>query len=163
SGVAPALPVLFMLAVIYSGIWVYLRMLVDWTPRYIGMKSLCLDGILPSDFSSKFAAIDKNLVGSFESNYWLGLFLAVFIAGFLALRPWVILDMIEVIETRILAWITFGACLFILTINFFRFVTVWKRFKAVLVQLERLPIRTAFSRLPHTTSMPILAWSSSES
>src|SRR5262249_52571470 len=63
SGVAPALPVLFMLAVIYSGIWVYLRMLVDWTPRYIGMKSLCLDGILPSDFSSKFAAIDKNLVG----------------------------------------------------------------------------------------------------
>jgi len=88
-------------------------------------------------------------------------FLLTLIACILTLRPWVTLDMIEPIKVE-----RFVLCFFILTLltmwlNWFRFINIWCHLRTILDYLENLPIRTAFKRLPHEKSLPILQGSSS--
>ena len=51
SGVAPVVPVVFLLGIAYVGIWVYLRRLALWEYGTVDMPELTLDDTFPCEFT----------------------------------------------------------------------------------------------------------------
>ena len=162
SGVAPTLPLASVLMVLYFGIWAYLRRLSYWKHRYAEMFSLTLDPIIRQDLNADVSAIDACLLGPLENRKWMLGFLAVFGLSLLAFRPWLTLDMIEPSRVWDFALFFFGLALLTLWLSWFRFINIWVHLRNILEQLENLPLRTAFQRLPREKSLPLLHWSSSQ-
>jgi hypothetical protein len=163
SGVAPTLPLATLLLVLYFGIWAYLRRLSYWRHRYVGMFELKLDPAISQDFKNDFRAIDACLLGPLENKAWMSAFLLVFVVSLLSFRPLSTLDMIEPSSVSKFALFFFAFALLSLWLNWFRFVNIWVRLRSILDQLESLPIRAAFERLPRARTLPILEWSSPQS
>jgi hypothetical protein len=162
SGVAPTLPLASLLLVLYFGIWAYMRRLSYWQHRYVDMFDLDLDPVIEQDFEPDFRAIDACLLGPLENRNWMIAFGVVFVVSTVALRPLSTLDMIEPSGVAWFALFFFVLALMSLWVNWFRFLNIWVRLRSILDQLENLPIRTAFERLPRATALPILQWSSSK-
>jgi hypothetical protein len=162
SGVAPCLPIVLLLVVVYLGTWAYLRRLTYWGYRRPPLPTLALDSIFPSDFTETVLMIDKCVLGFLESRAWRVGFVLVFLGGLLAFRPWAIMDMTEVVSVRGTVLVLFVLAFFALGLNWFRFVNIWFRLRSVLEDLERLPIRHAFERMPAEKSMPIWRWGISD-
>jgi hypothetical protein len=165
GGVAPCLPIVLMLAVAYLGCWAYLRRLTYWDYRKPMLPALALDDVLPSDFNSKggkMRGIDRCLLELLENRGWAIVLFLTFIFGFVAARPRTTLDMIELWPVRTIAWIAFALALFVLQLNWFRFLNIWSLLRSILGDLERLPIQAAFQRMPSEKSMPIWRWGVSD-
>ena len=164
SGVAPALPLAFLILVFYLGIWAFLRRLAYWRYRYAAFRSLPLDDFVNCDFTPSTQAIDRCMQGRFKSSSWTFAFWAAFISCVVMYRPWLFpMDMLEPRGVRLL--ITAFVCLVLLALwlNWFRFLSVWLSLQEVLNRLESLPIKSGFNRLPHENSLPIWQWRSSDS
>ena len=162
SGVAPTLPLVSVLMVVYFGVWAYLRRLSYWEHRYVEMCNLKLDQVVRRDLSVNVRAIDRCLLGPLENGKWVTGFWLTMGACILAFRPWVTLDMIEPSKVWVFVLFFFGLALLTLWLNWFRFINIWVHLRTILEHLENLPIRAAFERLPRAKSMPILQWSSSQ-
>jgi len=162
SGVAPGLPIVLLLVIVYLGAWVYLRRLTYWGYRRPPLPNVALDGLYPSEFTKFGRLIDKCILGFLESPGWSLGFLVVFLVGLAGLRPWTTMDMAEVPFVRGTLVALFVLALFVLELNWFRFVNIWFRLRNLLEGLERLPIRHAFERMPAEKSMPIWGWGISD-
>lgn len=162
SGVAPVLPLVSMLMVLYFGVWAYLRRLSYWDKRYVEMCNFKLDPVNRQDFAPDVRAIDTCLLGPLENRKWLLGFGLTFLGSILALRPWITLDMIELRGVRWFALFVFGLALLTLWLNWFRFINIWVHLRNILENLEKLPLRAAFQRLPREKSLPILQGSSAQ-
>jgi hypothetical protein len=53
----------------------------------------------------------------------------------------------------------FSFAFFIISVNWIRFIAIWRQVRAILRGLEQLPLRLAFNRLPRESSLPIWRWS----
>src|SRR5712691_10048129 len=95
SGVAPCLPIVSVLMVMYFGVWAYLRRLSYWEHRYVSMCDLKLDETIRQDLRGDVRAIDACLLGPLENKKWMAGFGVTLVASILAFRPWITLDMIE--------------------------------------------------------------------
>jgi hypothetical protein len=162
SGVAPVLPLVSMLMIFYFGIWAYLRRLSYWDGRYTEMCNLKLDPVNRQDFAPDVTAIDTCLLGPLENRKWLLGFGLTFLVSILALRPWITLDMIELLGVQWFALSVFGFALLTLWLNWFRFINIWVHLRNILENLEKLPLRAAFERLPREKPLPILQGSSAQ-
>ena len=162
SGVAPFVPIVFLLLVVYLGTWVYLRRLTYWGFRRPQMPSLPLDDVFPSNFSGKIEGIDRCILGFLENSGWVLAMVSFSLIGILAFRPWANMDIIEAPLVRLTAQILFGLAFFILSLNGFRFLNIWSLLRSILQGLGRLPIRHAFERMPMEKSMPIWGWGISD-
>lgn len=166
GGVAPCFPIALMLLIAYFGCWAYLRRLTYWDYRKPKLPAVALDDVLPSDFNSeggKMQGIDRCLLGLLENPGWSLILGLTFVLGILAFRPWTTLDMVE---PRPIWWITFilfMLALFVLELNWFRFLNIWSLLRDILEDLERLPIHAGFQRMPTEKSMPILRGGVSDS
>jgi hypothetical protein len=156
SGVAPVLPLVSMLMIFYFGIWAYLRRLSYWDKRYAEMCNLKLDPVNRQDFAADVTAIDTCLLGPLSNRKWLLGFGLTLLASILALRPSNTLEMIERRGVQWLVLFVFGLALLTLWLNWFRFINIWVHLRNVLENLEKLPLRAAFQRLPRERSLPIL-------
>lgn len=110
-----------------------------------------------SEESSDFRAIDACLLGPLENRNWMIAFGVVFVISIVAFRPFSTLDMIEPSRVAWFALFFFVLALMSLWVNWFRFMNIWVRLRSILDQLENLPIRTAFERLPRATAMEFIA------
>jgi hypothetical protein len=162
SGVAPCLPMVLLLLTAYLGAWVYLRRLTYWDYRRPELPTLALDSVYPSDFTKTGRLIDKSILGFLESPRWGIAFCLVFLAGLFAFRPWATMDVTEVVSVRGTLVALFVLAFFVMGLNWFRFVNIWFRLRIILEDLERLPIRHAFERMPAEKSMPIWGWGISD-
>jgi hypothetical protein len=162
SGVAPGVPIVLLLVIAYLGAWVYLRRLTYWGYRRPPLPNVALDGLYLSEFTKIGRLIDKCILGFLESPGWSFGFLVVFLAGLAAFRPWTTMEIAEVPFVRGTLVALFVLALFVLELNWFRFVNIWFRLRNLLEGLERLPIRHAFERMPAEKSMPIWGWGISD-
>jgi hypothetical protein len=162
SGVAPCLPMVLLMLTVYLGAWVYLRRLTYWDYRRPELPTLALDSVYPSDFTKTGRLIDKSILGFLESPSWGIAFCLVFLAGLFAFRPWTTMDLTEVVSVRGTLVALFVLAFFVMGLNWFRFVNIWFRLRNILEDLERLPIRHAFERMPAEKSMPIWGWGISD-
>jgi hypothetical protein len=162
SGMAPFVPVVFLLVIAYLGSWGYLRRLTYWGYRRPQMPTLPLDDVFPCDFTKNISAIDKCVLVFLENRGWALALVAFSLVGILGFRPWANMDMIEAGPVRRTAQILFGLAFFALSLNWFRFLNIWSRLRHMLEGLERLPIRHAFERMPAEKSMPIWRWGISD-
>jgi hypothetical protein len=126
------------------------------------MFDLKLDQVIDQDLNPDVSAIDTCLLGPLENRTWMIVFWTVLGFSVVAFRPWITLDMIEPSGVRRFALFFFVLALLTLWLNWFRFINIWAHLRNILEQLENLPIRTAFQRLPKEKSLPILHWSSSQ-
>jgi len=163
SGVAPVLPIAFMLMTMYLGTWAYLRRLTYWDYRRPCLPNEPLDSVLPSDFTPEIEGIDRCLLGTLENTGWTTSWLFIFILGFLAFRPWFTLDMIEPGAVHWIAFVLFGLSFLVVTLNWLRFINIWSRLRDLLEGLERLPIQAAFESMPRERDLPIWRWGVSDS
>lgn len=161
SGVAPVVPLEIFLAIIYGGVWVYLRRLSNWEYGNVEMPNLVLDDAFPCEFAEHVKTIKRYMLGT-PGRRWLGVFSAVFFGTLLAFRPWATMDMVEKrsVQWFVIGCFTFG--FFMLWVNWFRFVAIWRCLRKILRNLERVPLRWAFTRLPRESSLPIWRWSISD-
>jgi hypothetical protein len=165
GGVAPCLPIALMLFVVYLGCWAYLRRLTYWDYRKPKLPAVALDDVLPSDFNSeggKMRGIDKCILELLQNRSWAGVFGLTLFLSFVAFRPWITLDMVEPWPIRAIAWFVFGLALFVIELNWFRFINIWSLLRDILEDLGRLPIHASFQRMPPEKSMPILRWGVSD-
>jgi hypothetical protein len=162
SGVAPNMPIVSLLMVVYFGVWAFLRRLSYWDLRYVGMCNLKLDETVSQDLGGDVKAIDTCLLGPLENRKWMVGFGLIVAASILALRPWNTLDMIEPSGVRLFVLFFLFLALLTLWLNCLRFINIWVHLRNILEHLENLPIRVAFGRLPLEKSLPILHWSSSQ-
>ena len=162
SGVAPVLPLVAMLTVLYFGVWAYLRRLSYWDGCYAEMCNLKLDAVNRQDFAPDVTAIDTCMLGPLEDRKWLLGFGLTFLISILALRPWITLDMIEVRGVQWFVLFVFSLALLTLWLNWFRFLNIWVHLRNILENLEKLPLRAAFQRLPREKPLPILQGSSAQ-
>ena len=165
GGVAPCLPITLMLLIVYLGCWAYLRRLTYWDYRKPKLPALALDDILPSDFNSKggkMKGIDRCLLESLENHGWVFILILTCSLGFVAFRPWITLDMIELFPIPAIVLGVFVLAFLVLQLNWFRFVNIWSLLRDILEDLERLPIQAAFQRMPVEKSMPIWRWGVSD-
>ncbi len=157
SGVAPALPILLLLAITYLGIWVYLRRVTFH--EYGRVPLLPIEDSTGSvhEFQSKVKKIDL-WMRRLPDGIWLAMFLSVLGGALLAFRPWDTMDSFE--NAGVIGVIIFSTVLAfgLLLINSFRFIGIWRELKIILRRLESLPLRAAFSRLPKQSSSPIWGW-----
>jgi hypothetical protein len=163
SGVAVALPIASVLLVIYCGLWAYLRRVAYWERQYVEMFDLSLDPVIRGDLSAEGAAIGKCLIGRFDDEGWWVSFWLTLVLFVLTFRPWRTLDIIEPLEVWCFLFFFFVLALVIVWLNCFRFLNIWVHLRNILEHLEKLPIRTAFCRLPRQKSSPILQWGESRS
>jgi hypothetical protein len=161
SGVAPVFPILFLLAVVYIGSWVYLRRLAFWEYGKVEMPSLPVDETFPSKFRKNTDAIDCWMIKA-PPHPWLGIFLLILVSSILVVRLGTILDMLEVAWLRYFTASFFFFAFLLLWMNWFRFIGVWRELRTILRDLEHLPLRSAFNRLPRESSLPIWSWSISD-
>ena len=161
SGVAPVVPVVFLLGIAYLGIWVYLRRLALWEYGTVNMPELTLDDTFPCEFMKNVKGIDKWMV-DIPGTFWRYIVLCVATLAVLAFRPWSTMDMLEVTQVHDFAVVCFIFAFFLLWINWFRFIAVWHGLRNILENLEKLPLRTAFNRLPRESSLPIWRWTISD-
>ncbi len=161
SGVAPVVPVVFLLGIAYLGIWVYLRRLALWEYGTVHMPELTLDDTFPCEFMKNVKGIDKWMV-DIPGTFWRYIVLCVATLAVLAFRPWSTMDMLEVTQVHDFAVVCFIFAFFLLWINWFRFIGVWHGLRNILENLEKLPLRTAFNRLPRESSLPIWRWTISD-
>lgn len=91
SGVAPALPILFLLIISYLGIWTYLRRVAFRDYGYVKLPPIT-DG---TDFAHEFQDnVDEIDLWMRRIRYgWV--FLAVFVGTLLAFRPWSTMNTFE--------------------------------------------------------------------
>ncbi len=165
GGVAPCLPIALMLLIAYLGTWAYLRRLTYWDYRKPKLPAVALDDVLPSDFNSKggkMQGIDRCLLELLENRGWAIIFFLTFVVGFFAFRPWTTLDMVEPRLIRGITWAGFILALFVVELNWFRFLNIWSLLRDILEDLERLPIHAGFLRMPSEKAMPILRWGVSD-
>lgn len=163
SGVAPTLPLVSLLLVLYFGIWAYLRRLDYWQHRYVEMFNLDLDPVIRENLSDDVRGIDSCLLDGLENGRWTKAFLIVLFGSVIAFRPLNNLEMIEPANVAKFALCFFVLALFSIWLNWFRFLNIWVRLRKILDHLENLPLRTAFQRLPREKALPILQWSSAQS
>jgi hypothetical protein len=164
SGVAPALPLAFLVLVFYVGIWAFLLRLAYWRYRYADIRNLPLDNYINSDFTASAAAIDRGMQGGFKNGTWKAVFWATVILSLLLFRRWVLpIDMLETAEIRWLVSVFIVLVVLTLWLNWFRFISCWQSLQEILNGIEPLPIKTAFNRMPHETSLPIWQWRTSDS
>ena len=159
GGVAPCLPIAMMLLIAYLGCWAYLRRLTYWDYRKPKLPAEALDDVLPSNFNSeggKMKGIDKCILELLQNWSWTGVFGLTLFLSFVAFRPWITLDMVEHQPIRAIAWFVFGLALFVIELNWFRFISIWSLLRDMLEDLGRLPIHAGFQRMPPEKSMPIL-------
>ncbi len=165
GGVAPCLPIVLMLLIAYLGCWVYLRRLTYWDYRKPKLPVVALDDVLPSYFNSpggKMQGIDRCLLELLENRGWSIMLGLSFVLGFFAFRPWTTLDMVEPRLIRGITWAAFVLALFVVELNWFRFLNIWSLLRDILEDLERLPIHAGFLRMPLEKSLPILRWGVSD-
>jgi hypothetical protein len=165
GGVAPSLPIALLLLIAYLGCWAYLRRLTYWDYRKPKLPAVALDDVLPSNFNNeggKMHGIDRCLLGLLENRGWSVILGLSFVLGFFAFRPWTTLDMVEPWPIRRIAGAVFMLALFVLELNWFRFLNIWSLLRDILEDLERLPIHAGFRRMPPEKSMPILRWGVSD-
>jgi hypothetical protein len=165
DGIAPCLPITLMLVIVYLGCWAYLRRLTYWDYRKPKLPAVALDEVLPSDFNSKggkMQGIDQCILTLLENRGWVFIFVLTFVSGLVAFRPLTTLDMVESLPVRVIARIVFALALFVLELNWFRFVNIWSLLRSILEDLERLPIHAAFRRMPSEKTMPIWRWGVSD-
>src|SRR5215470_8306870 len=127
------------------------------------MPSQPLDDVFPSDFTGKFKGIDRCILGVLENHGWETALAACWVIGIMALPLRANMDIIEAQLVRLTAQVLFSLVLFILAVNWFRFLNIWSLLRSILQGLERLPIRHAFERMPTEKSMPIWGWGISDS
>jgi hypothetical protein len=163
SGVAPSVPLISVLLVMYFGIWGYLRRLSYWEHRYVQMFHVRLDNAIGEDLGADVRAIDACLLGPLENSKWMAAYWLVVGGSILAFRPWVTLDMVEPFPVRFFVLFFIVLALLTLWLNWFRFINIWVHLRNILEHLENLPIRAAFERLPRERSLPILQWNSPQS
>jgi hypothetical protein len=161
SGVAPSVPIVFLLGICYLGIWVYLRRLALWEYGTVDMPELTLDDTFPCEFTKNVKGIDKWML-DIPGTVWRYILLCVVTLAVLAFRPWSTMDMLEVTQVHDFAVGCFIFAFFLLWINWFRFIAVWRGLRNILQNLEKLPLRTAFNRLPRESSLPIWRWTISD-
>ncbi|PYV54216.1 MAG: hypothetical protein DMG98_18875 [Acidobacteria bacterium] len=160
SGVAPALPALLLVAIAYLGILAYLRRIANWEYGSVKTPALPLDETFPSDFSPNAEFIDEWMLGiPAASKKHVALFLLFFGGSVLALRPWATMDTLEGQWVYRFLVLGFIFAFFIISVNWIRFIAVWRQLRTILRGLERLPLRLAFGRLPRESSLPIWSWS----
>jgi hypothetical protein len=162
GGVAPCVPIVMLLLVMFLAAWAYLRRLTYWGYRRPQLPTMPLDDTFPSDFSGTVRLIDHCILGFLESRSWSIGFGVVFVAAVFAFRPKMTLDMTEVLPLRRIIMILFVLAFFVLGLNWFRFANIWFRLRNLLEGLERLPIWHAFERMPAEASMPIWRWGISD-
>jgi hypothetical protein len=164
SGVAPALPLAFLVLVFYVGILAFLRRLAYWRYRYAAFRHLPLDDHINCDFTASTEAIDRCIQGRFKNRAWSKAFWATLISCLIMYRPWLFpMDMLEPRGVRLLVSAFVCLVLLALWLNWFRFLSIWLSLQEVLDRLETLPIKSGFARLPHENSLPIWRWRSSDS
>lgn len=157
SGIAPALPMIFLLAAFYLGIWVHLRRVSYWEYGTVKMPSLQLDDVFPSDCNPRVEKITHALL-HFPECPWGYVLLVCMLFGFLLFRPWTTIDMLESKWVRGFTLFWFAIAFLGLWSNWLRFMYVWQQMRQFLNTLERLPIRAAFSRISAQTTLSIWGW-----
>jgi len=158
SGVAPIIPILLLLGVFYIGIWVYVRRISDWEYGSVKMADPTLDSVFRCRIEENVKAIDESMIRGPE-KHWSWIALCVSVCCTLAFRPWATMEMMEASWVQRFLWYCFAMALLVLWMNWFRFMVIWRRLRSILQNLERLPLRSAFNRLPRETLLPILRWS----
>jgi len=156
SGLAPVLPILFLIAVYYSGIWVYLRRVSRWEYGSAKMPT-ALDDVFPSNCNQQVDRVTCALL-RFPEAPWGWIFLACFIGGLLLFRPLGTMDMLEPWPVQ---WFTLACSCFALLVlwsNWLRFLYIWQQMHLFLRILEKLPMRAAFSRISTQSTLSIWGW-----
>jgi hypothetical protein len=124
SGIAPMLPLLFLLAVGYIGIWVYLRRISSWESGTVEMPSRGMDRIFRSDCNHQVRLISRSML-RFAPKPWGRVLIAVVLNSFLIFRPLATaMDMLEPLPVRILAGLWFFLALLLLWSNWFRLIYI---------------------------------------
>jgi hypothetical protein len=160
SGVAPMLPGILLVTVAYLGILAYLRRVANWPYGSVQTPPLLLDETFSGDFCSSMKSIDHWMLGMpATSRKHIALFLLFFSASILALRPWAIMDTLDPHWVYVFLCLGFLFALFVLCLNWIRFIAIWRHLRNILRGLEKLPLRLAFNRLPRENSLPIWRWS----
>ena len=156
SGIAPSLPILILIAVYYSGIWVYLRRISRWEYGSAEMPT-GLDEVFPSDCNEYVRRITGALV-RFPESPWGWILLACSIGAFLLFRPWATLEMLEPLSVQRFTVACFALTLLLLWGNWLRFLYIWQQMQLFLRVLEKLPLRAAFSRISTQSALLIWGW-----
>jgi hypothetical protein len=160
SGVAPVLPALLLAVIAYLGVITYLRRVAYWEYGSVPTPSMNLDEVFSGDFTQPMQCIDRWLLGiPAMSPRRVTAFAALFAISVLALRPWATMDAIDPqwVHRFLVAGFTFA--FFVMSINWIRFLAIWRQLRQLLRGLEKLPLRVAFNRLPRESSLPIWSWS----
>ena len=156
SGIAPVLPIVFLIAIFYLGIWIYLRRVARWEYGSTEMPT-GLDDVFPSNCNQYVRRISRALLG-FPETPWGWILLGCFIGGIVLFRP---VTTMEMLEPKWVQWFTlFWFCLALLLLwsQWLRFLYVWEQMQSFLRVLEKLPMRTAFSRISAQSSLSIWGW-----
>jgi len=162
SGVAPSLPIVLLLTIIYLGTWAYARRLACWVQWRPPIPNLPLDEVLPSNFQTRTWGIDKCIVSFLENDGWTAVF---FVIVGLGIGNFILRNNLDMLEIHTIRWVgemLFALAFFTLMLNWFRFMNIWSLLRSVLSGLERLPIHHAFARMPAEKSMPIWQWGTSD-
>ncbi len=157
SGVAPALPVLLLLTIIYLGVWVYLKRLAHHFFGNIRLIEMADHTGEMSHFGEHASAVDEWLLNPPRGKYWSILLVAT-LGTVLAFRPWATMDTFELGGVEWVMIFCGALAYFGLMVNWFRFIGVWHHLRKILGDIERLPLRAAFSRLPKVSTSPIWGW-----
>jgi hypothetical protein len=158
SGVAPVIPIVILLVMIYFGVWVYLRRISLWEYGSIQLPNDPMDDIFPSDCNPQVQSIDLCML-RLPPRPWGYILAVMWVTGTVVFRPWTSLGMFEPVWIRgsVIFWL--GVAFLLLSANWLRFLAIWRELQEILSKLEKLPLRAAFSRLPRDGPLSITGWS----
>jgi hypothetical protein len=145
SGVSPLLPMLFVAAAVLWWAWMHFRRLVLFSTRTPPLPNISKGGM---EFTfDVLAERVKRAIGQ-PFFQWQRVGLAILVFSVIVLDPAKLLRTIEGSFYDSVYHVMLGlvGCLIVLT--FTRMLVVWERLKRFLEQLERHPLREAFSAMP---------------
>ena len=151
SGLSPTLPLCAFLIVFYLAALSFVKRITYVEYRFPKMPVQELDPVMPTHFVACYKALKGIFSWILMSGQWFLAFLGVFVVSVAFLSPDKYVESVESVRYDNLVLALLISAIFVILLTWLRFLSAWSSLRRVLGQLEHLPLRLAFSRMPQSS------------